>query len=280
MASRCPKCGSDQILNDECLKCGVLVSKAHVTTTTSIKPISYVAPETAPVPEAEGMAKAWQAQTTSRIASIPVREKKVQYEKKILILVVIVLVAGLLFQGYRMLVHKASAYGGYYRNEIYIFTMKLPDYGWSHYQTGHLKKQELKEAHDAFYRGKDPDNPEVTLMIWTEGSKQMVPDRFDDEMANKMLEAIENEILKRMKAAGSQCEITESGRRIIGNNDGFVIHANLTKDQLFMKTIIYCGFNVSKAYTIQFLGSDEQMSKLYPEIERIIDSFTFDIRII
>jgi hypothetical protein len=280
--TRCPKCGSDQILNDECLKCGVLVSRAHVTTSTSMKPISYVAPETTgAVPEAQNVSTSgWRPAFQDRVASVTVKEKKNQLETKIFWAIVLVLAAGGFYQLYRFLVHRASAYGGYYRNDIYYFGMRLPDKGWSHFQPGDLKQKEFKDAHDAFYRGESPDNPDVTMLIWSEPLRSKVPQHFDEETSAKMLHSIEEEVQSRMTRAGLTCHITESKRRGIGTNDGFVVHAHVTKDQLSMETIIYCGFAETRAYTIQFLGGDEKMKELEPEIDKIMTSFGFDISIL
>jgi hypothetical protein len=281
MASRCPKCGSDQVLNDECLKCGVLVSKAHITTSTNIKPISYVPPETTgPVAEQPQTAPfpAWRPPVQDHVISMPVKDKKGVMERRLLLLVIVLLLIGGGYQLYKFLMHKASAYGGYYRNDVYYFTMNLPEKGWSHYRPRDLKTREFKDAHDAFYRGNDPDDPEITMLIWSEPvTRRKVPRRLDEGTAGKMLDSIEIEINQRMKDAGLQCEITESSRTSIGGNDGFVVHADVTKGELFMKTTIYCGFAETRAYTIQFLGNDHKMTDLKSEIDRIMSSFTYDI---
>jgi hypothetical protein len=281
--SRCPKCGSDQILNDECLNCGVLVSKAHITTSTTMKPISYVAPETTgAVPEAQNTAQTgWRPAPYQPIASIPLEPKKGQLERKLVSLVIILLLIGGGYQLYRFLMHKASAYSGYYRNNVYYFTVTLPDHGWSHYQPGDLKVKEFKDAHDAFYRGDDADDPEVTMLIWSEPvGRKKVPRHFNEQTSQTMLGAIQNEIDERMENAGLQCQITQAGPKMIGGNDGFVVEANVNKDELFMKTFIYCGFAETRAYTIQFIGNNEKINELQSEIEKIIDSFGFDISII
>ena len=278
---RCPKCGSDQILNDECLKCGVLVSRAHLTTSTSMKPISYVAQETGPVPEAQNVTTpGWRPMMPDRVASLTVKEKKNRLETKIFWAIILVLAVGGFYQVYRFLVHRASAYGGFYRNDIYYFAFKLPEHGWSHFQASDLKQKEFKDAHDAFYRGKDIDRPDVTMLIWSEPLQKKVPARFDEPTSNRMLASIEQEVQARMTKAGLACQIIESKRRQIGGNDGFVVHAHVSKEELSMTTMIYCGFAETRAYTIQFLGPDDQVSKLEPEIEEIMNSFGFDVSII
>jgi hypothetical protein len=247
-----------------------------------MKPISYVAPETTgAVPEAQNVSTSgWRPAFQDRVASVTVKEKKNQLETKIFWAIVLVLAAGGFYQLYRFLVHRASAYGGYYRNDIYYFGMRLPDKGWSHFQPGDLKQKEFKDAHDAFYRGESPDNPDVTMLIWSEPLRSKVPQHFDEETSAKMLHSIEEEVQSRMTRAGLTCHITESKRRGIGTNDGFVVHAHVTKDQLSMETIIYCGFAETRAYTIQFLGGDEKMKELEPEIDKIMTSFGFDISIL
>jgi hypothetical protein len=280
--TRCPKCGSDQIVNDECLKCGVLVSKAHINTSTSLKPISYVAPETtgqieASRPSTEG--PSWRPMQ-DRIVSVPVKEKKNRIEKNIFLALLIVLLIGGGYQGYKYLVHRASAYKGYYRNDVFFFTLEMPDTGWSHYQSAELKKREFKDAHDAFYSGNDPENPDVTMLIWSKHLSEKIPVHFDPDTSRKSLDVIENEVQQRMEKAGLQCNITQSSPKIIGGNDGFVVQARVTKDQLNMKTIIFCGFNKDRAYTVQFLGVDEKMSAVESQINQIIDSFGYNISLI
>ena len=115
------------------------------------------------------------------------------------------------------------------------------------------------------------------MLIWSERVRKKVPKRFDDNIAESMLESIESEVMQRMETAGLNCEITESSRQLIGGNDGFVVHADVTRDDLFMKTAIYCGFAEERAYTIQFLGQDEKMTELQPEIVKIMNSFSFEI---
>jgi hypothetical protein len=276
---RCPKCGSDQVVNDECLKCGVLISKAHTTTSTGMKPISYVPPETTgAIPEPPSEPPPTWRPSVDPIASIPLKPRKRGVEKLVYLLILLFLIGGG-YKFYRYLKHKASAYSGYYRNDMYYFTVTMPKEGWNHFQSGDLKAREFKDAHDAFYRGDDLDDPEVTMLIWSEGvQRKKVPRRFDEPTAEKMLSSIQDEIITRMEGADLECEITEAGRREIGGNDGFVVHANVTREDLFMKTIIYCGFAETRAYTIQFLGNEEKITEIQPEIERIMDTFGFDIR--
>lgn len=278
---RCPKCGSDQVLNDECLKCGVLVSRAHITTSTSIKPISYVAPETSPGAVSKNTpAAGWRPTPQDHLASVYLPEKKNKLESKIFWAIFLVLIVGGAYQGYRVLIHKASSYGGYYRNEIYYFGMRLPEKGWSHFLPGDLKQKEFKDAHDAFYRGSSVDNPDVTMLIWSEPLRKKVPYHFDEDTSRKMLDSIEVEVQSRMEKTGLTCQITEAGPKNIGGNDGFVVHAQINKEQLSMKTIIYCGFAETRAYTIQFLGTDKKMTELEPEIEQIMSTFGFDISLL
>ena len=39
----CPKCGSDKVTNDQCLKCGIVISKFLQISQNSAEPVSYVA---------------------------------------------------------------------------------------------------------------------------------------------------------------------------------------------------------------------------------------------
>lgn len=281
MANRCPKCGSDQVLNDECLKCGVMVSKAHSTTSTSMKPISYV-PQDATVPNPEQKdisAPVWRP-AQERIVSITVPPKKSKIQQNLVKLLIMIFLVGGGYQLYTFIKNKASAYGGYYRNNVYYFGVTIPEKGWSHYQSSDIKKKEFKDAHDAFYRGSNPKDPDIAMLIWSEHLMKKVPRIFDEDTSGKILNSIKQEIERRMVAAGLQCEITEASKITIAGNDGFVVHANVNKKDMFMKTIIYCGFNQTRAYTIQFMGNDQKMADFQDEIEKIISTFQFEVNFI
>src|SRR3989304_7471962 len=72
-----------------------------------------------------------------------------------------------------------------------------------------------------------------------------------------------------------ECEITDAKGASIDGNDGFVIHADLRQKKLQMKTIIYCAFNESDAYTGQFLGKDENLIENQEEVRKLIRTFSF-----
>ena len=284
MSSHCPKCGSDQILNDECLKCGVLVSRVRSRGSSSdldssgpIQPISFVAPSrAAPAnPAASSPPPARSLSSVLREAGYSRPREKNNFRANVIWTVILLVFVGGGYQIYKYFVRQASVYRGYYWNSTQRFSLNLPQDGWSHYQAVELQSLDLKDAQDAFYRGDDPDDPEVVMVVWTEYSPELVPDRFDPETSDKILETIETEVLRRMTKASLEPEIAESGSTRVGGNDGFVIRANLKKEQLRLKTIIYCAFNQHSAYTVQFLGKENFLHQSEEEIRRMMASFDF-----
>jgi hypothetical protein len=281
MNAHCPKCGSDQILNDECLKCGVIVSKAQSAAAPAQpsvpKSISYVAPGAQPASPAAPYS--WRPATMQGTPSTRSSDFT-NLPRKIFYALLSLLTLGAVYQGYRYFAHQAASYGGYYRNTYEIFSLNFPEKGWFHYSPGYLKVPEFKDAKDAFYRGSDPDDPDVMMAVWTELIPNPVPERLDDNMAERLKTAIEDEVEKRMKKTNLECHITDSQKIFVGGNDGFVVYADLKTKQANMKTMIYCGFNGSKAYTVQFLGKDRYVLDNKSEIETMMQSFTFSTRII
>src|SRR3990172_7097979 len=242
MDSHCPKCGSSQILNDECLKCGVIISKAHSASPPQqggTKPVSYVAP---PAQASSAPASyTWRPPTMQGPLPATARDVK-RLQRSLIWTIISLLVLGGIYQIYQYFIHQAAAYGGYYRNTYHFFSLNFPEKGWSHYDPGALKAIEFKDAKDAFYRGKNPDNPQVVMAVWTEHIDNPVPERLDSDTAGRLKRAIEDEIIKRMKKASMECRVTDSAHVRIGGNDGLVIHADLLSKDVNMKTIIYCAF--------------------------------------
>lgn len=281
MAS-CPKCGSTQILQDECLSCGVILSKIRSASDTSSAPISYVVPTDQVSPKNDTSAKGAQWTPAGRVEAdsrMQVRKSDPALRKLIWAVVFILLVGGA-YQLYRMVMHRAAAYTGYYRNGQYLFSLYMPEEGWFHFTPTELGATEFKDASDGFYRGNSSRNPEIVLAIWMEIIPSPVPDRFNESVAQRLKDAIEQEIETRLSRSGFQCEITESGRRRIADNDGFFFHANMEKGEDRLKTKIFTAFNGTRAYTIQFWGRDTDLLQYDSETESIISSFSFRMSII
>jgi hypothetical protein len=273
-STRCPKCGSDQIRNDECLKCGVLISRvprrSNPSDPLSSGSISFVDPSrvsqpiAVPVPPAPSAKKeipTYQAAQKSNL------QRNLVWGGILLLL----LTAG--YQVYRYFLHQASLYNGYYWNDRLRFSLIVPDSGWSHYQSSDLQSLDFKDAKDGFYKGKDPDDPELAMVVWTEHTRQPYPPRFDSDTSERILQAIEEEVLQRMTKAKLAAEISESNPIRLGGNDGFVLHANLRDGHL--KTIIYCAFNERIAYTVQFLGQERLLKDTEEEIDGMMTTFDF-----
>jgi hypothetical protein len=259
----CPKCGSIQILNDECLGCGLLLSKFQSISQTKdgASGISYVAPA-----------------QPGRI-NIVLATPKTDNRSKIILAIILVCLSSAGYYAYNLLLRQASAYGGYYKNGEKLFALNFPEKGWNHYYSPDLKQPEFKDASDAFYRGDDADDPEIVMAVWLEPLDAAVPDRLDEQTATTTLGKLEQEITRRMERAKLQPLITSSKSMLIGGNHGFAVHADLMKGSTRMKTVIYCAFNMNNGYTVQFIGKEEDVLEHQAEIESMMETFNFKMSI-
>src|SRR5580765_6803167 len=102
----CPKCGSDQVLNDQCLKCGIVLSRYHKPGQPSSAPVSFVATtEDKPVGYS--------------IPAAILEKQKLRSALVTVLVLCLVLLAG--YSGYRFFLRRAAHYSGTYRNGAEIF---------------------------------------------------------------------------------------------------------------------------------------------------------------
>lgn len=264
-AQNCPKCGSDQVLNDQCLKCGIVISKFA----KSSQPVSFVAPSHQSYKE--------HSYTISKDTLLYNEVRKKQ--KLQTAMVGAGIIAGLvliIFLIWHILGNQASAFSGMYKNPTVLYGLYFPDSGpkWYHAKANNLEDLGLKDPADAFYRGEDRDNPDMSFAVFVR-NVQPLPERFSDRQKDTLLEEEEDLLLERMKREEVSCEIVDSGSRSVGGNDGFFMEAEMDSDGKPYRAFILVGYYFNRGYTIFFVGPDHMMEKQKDELKQLMDSFTF-----
>ncbi len=283
MSSTCPKCGSGQIENDQCMKCGIVISKhrtdqssAAILTSGSISFVAPAASVTPAQPAASPGAYSWKAPSVPETAAAYHQaRKRSALQRNVLALG---LLLGVLVIGYwvfHFFMQKASTFSGYYWNSRLRFSLTFPEKGWSHYPNSQMGSVPMKEVRDAFYRGGSFRTPEVLLAIWTTDTSEKYDTSFDDETLAQRLSALESETATRMEQLGFQMETTDSGRTSMNTNDALVLRADLSKNDAGYKTIIYVGYSGHTSYTVQFIGKQEPMDQAADEIRDMMSTFDF-----
>jgi hypothetical protein len=262
----CPKCGSDQILNDQCLKCGIVVSKFNKES----QPVSFVAPSRQSYKE-----------HSYTISKETLQYEEVRKKQKLQTLMVGAgIIAGLVlivFIIWHFLSNQASVYSGVYKNPTVLYGMYFPDSGgqkWYHGRANNLEDLGLKDPADAFYRGENRDDPDLSFAVFVR-SVQPMPEKFSDEQIETMLEEEQDLVLKRMKLEGVSCDIVDYGSRSVGGNDGFYMEAEIKPEGRVYRAFILNGYYYNRGYTLFFVAPDEKMNKQKDDLEKLMDSFTF-----
>jgi hypothetical protein len=266
----CPKCGSDQVLNDQCLKCGIVISKFAKRS----QPVSFVAP----------------SRQSHKEHSYTISKETLQYEevrkrqKLQTLMVGVGIVAALVlivFIIWHFLSTQASVYSGVYKNPSILYGMYFPDSGakWYHGRANNLEDLGLKDPVDAFYRGDNRDDPDLSFAVFLR-SIQPMPDQMSDEQKEIMLAEEEDLLLKRMKTEGVSCEIVDSGSRSVGGKDGFYMEAEIKPEGRVYRAFILSGYYYNRGYTLFFVAPYEKMNKQKDDLERLMDSFTFKTSVI
>jgi hypothetical protein len=261
----CPKCGSDQVLNDQCLKCGIVVSKFHKAS----QPVSFVAP----------------SRHSHKEHSYTISKETLQYEevrKKLKLqslmigIGIVAVLALIVFIIWHFLSNQASVFSGVYRNPSVLYGIFFPEGGakWYHGRANNLDDLGLKDPQDAFYRGEDRDDPDLSFVVFIR-SVQPLPEKLSDQQKDSMLEEEEDLVLKRMKLAGVSCEIVDSGSRNVGGNDGFYMEAEIKPEEKVYRAFILNGYYYNRGYALFFIGPDERVDKQKEDIEKLMNSFTF-----
>ena len=145
----CPKCGSNQVLNDQCLKCGIIVSKFRANAPAAGSPVSFVANTAEPRKPQEYS----YTLPESVIAHEAVRKKTKLHTRLIGLSIIAILVIGG-YTTYSLLRQRAARTVGDYKNLKVHYSIKFPQpkSEWFHYADGEADLAILKDAQDAFYR--------------------------------------------------------------------------------------------------------------------------------
>lgn len=267
----CPKCGSNQVLNDQCLKCGIVVSKFTKTS----QPVSFVAPTSRQSYKEHSYSISKETLEYEQV------RKKQKLHTTLVGIGIVTALALIAFIVWHFLTHQASVYSGTYKNGHLIYGMYFPDTGskWYHARANNLESLGIKDPDDAFYRGDNRDEPELSFAVYVR-SIQPVPERLNNEQRQRMLSIEEDLLIKRMKLQGVSCEIVDSISRAVGGNDGFMIEAEIDKGGELYRAFVLSGYYYSRGYTIFFVGPDEKMEDNQEELQRMMDFFTFKTSII
>jgi hypothetical protein len=265
--SVCPKCGSNRILNDECLGCGIIISKFQRAEKNASSPVSFVAPTLSSHPSgASGI--------TDNQYKIALQKNKMY--TRIFVCVAALILAGAAFLGFQHFRKTTSSYGGLYRNDRQIFNLRFPEQGWSHYYSNELDSLPLKSPQDAFYSGKDRDDPEIFLGMWVRLLPRKVEPTVSDDHRQELFDNATDEILSKMEAAGLDCTITQS--EFSGN--GAIMDAEIFRGEKRLKAKIRTGYWLNRAYTLIIMGEERAMDSSNEEIQRIINSLSFKMSVV
>jgi hypothetical protein len=254
-------------LNDECLACGIILSKFQRAEKNAPSPVSFVAPT---LPSTAGAPSA----VTDNQYKVALEKSKTYIQISLIVLLVTLVGGGfLLFQHFRK---STSAYGGLYRNDRQIFAIRFPNRGWNHYYSNEFSTLPLKNPKDAFYFGNDRDDPDIFLGMWVEIMPQQVPSTISDERRQDLFDTASDEITAKMEAAGLDCTITQSEFR--GN--GAIMDAEVLRGQERLVAKIRTAYWLNRSYTLIILGKEESMASEEEEILRILNSLSFNMSIV
>jgi hypothetical protein len=269
--SPCPKCGSDQILNDQCVKCGIVISKYRAP---GAEPVSFVA-----APRQTELPAPGYSIPASVIEQQKVRAKSKRITQAIAVGMILAVV-GFGTLTYRFLTHRASQYSGLYKNGRMLFLLKLPqkDSKWYHFREDESDSPLFKDAMDGFYRG-DADDPEIGLGIWLQKIPAQ-PDRFPPGTVNQLQTQAEDDLLQMMVNHGIDCTLTTTELLRVGDNDGFRMDADITIEDKPMKLIALRGYHVDHGYWFLLSATEATMNENEEEIERILGSISYDMSLI
>lgn len=283
--TQCPKCGSDQVLNDQCLKCGIVVSRYRAAGSSGGAPSGSAAGGTSPVSFVAAPAPNQLPDSGYTIpASIIEREQLQQKRARQKMIVTAAIVILLLITGnllYKFFILRASHYAGFYKNAAMLFSLKFPqvDSQWYHYPQGRPDSPLYQGVKDAFHRGKDADDPEITIGVWNE-SIRALPEKMDAGMASRMISESEDALLQIMVDRGIDCTITKSEMARPGDNDGFRMEADIQVDGKPMKLIAVRAHNVNNGYWFLVSGSEEAMNANSEEVNGLLGSISFRMSLI
>jgi hypothetical protein len=263
----CPKCGSNQILNDECLKCGIIISKFLKPAPVSNAPLSFVAPAASQLPAGVALPEDNQY------------KKALEQNKRTTrifigtMVVALVIVSLIIFYYFRK---TTSTYGGLYRNDKVLFVLRLPEKGWSHYFSNELDSLLLTGSQDAFYRGEQRNNPDIFVAVWLKITPTAVPENISHEKRQELMDEAVNEITAQMEQAHLEFNIANSQFE----GSGAIMEAEVVQGNQQMKALIRTAYRLNRAYTMIILGRQEAMATYRDEVERIFNSLSFKMSVI
>lgn len=269
---KCPKCGSDQVLSGQCLKCGIVVAKFQRPTGESIPgaPLSFVAPQT----DHQAIGSSYTIPTDAIKHQKRLMKSKIQ--TSLLGIAILLIIVAACFGIYRFFRFRASAFSGLYNNRSLLFAMRFPDHNseWHHYYKDQLDRRMFDGANDAFFRGSSPSNPQIAVGVWADATAP-VPERMDESTTADLQGKTEEDILAMMEKAGVDATIEDETPMRLGENDGFLMKADLVEDNKPLKAVILRAYYRNHRFTILITGTEEMIDLYKPEIDTLIKTLNF-----
>ncbi|HET6268049.1 MAG TPA: hypothetical protein VFG11_10065 [Acidobacteriota bacterium] len=266
---KCPKCDSENVLNDQCLKCGIVVSK-YMKQMEEMEEIPPIAPPKYAVPLSPIGAAMKDA------GAYHESQAKQNRQARIILLIVFLLLVGIAFLGYRYVKQRASAFGGIYRRPD-AYGMHLPDQGWSHYAAGDTIPYGLPSGKDGFYKGDQPDRPDLLLVVYSDYVPVEVAEDPAQIQTDDLKNYIQETLSKKVKDAGYECDFKSMEPVRLPAGKGFVLHAELTRGEEWRQATFYCAFRMRLMYSMLFIGNPDILPAQEDEVEGIGKSLTFTV---
>jgi hypothetical protein len=266
---RCPKCNSDNVLNDQCLKCGIVVSK-YMKQMEEMEEIPPIAPPKYAVPLSP-IGAVMKDAGAYRDAHV-----KQKTQAKIIALVFLLLIAGVAFLSYRYIKQRASAFGGIYRLPN-SYGIRLPDQGWSHYAGSDTLPFGLPSGKDGFYKGKLPERPDLLLVVYVDYIPLEVAEDPAQTQTDELKDFVSEALCKKGEAAGYECDIQSMEPVRLPAGKGFLLHVEMTRGEEWREATFYCAFQQRLMYSMMFVGNPDILPVEEGEVEGIGKSLNFPI---
>jgi hypothetical protein len=271
-SAACPRCGGT-LVNGRCAKCNPL-SKSSEVSRSFVKPISYVAPAATQTPVADRQ-RTWQTPTVQDTMAIRKMHQRSKQRSRLMTALVLLILAFAGYKVYEFFVREALSYSGYYWNEKLLFALTIPASGWAHYPDSQLQSLPIVGVQDAFYKGKDPDRPDLLMAIWTSYDRGGYNDVRAALSEEDMRQHAQDDLNTQMGKSGFSFDIQDTSKIILGLNPGFKIHGSAQRGPQSFHTLSYCAFKGHFSYTIVFLGSATEIQQDEKELNEMMKSFEF-----
>lgn len=254
-------------MNDECLKCGIIISRFGLSQpvpaapryTVTGSPIRSVLEDAA-----EHHRRMRRARMQTRLIGTS--------------LLLVVLFGG--FAIYRTLIRGAAAYVGAYKNVEHVFGLNFPNPGWSHYSKDELDVFGIGGVVDGFWHGDNPDDPDILLVVHRGDVGMQYPDPFQGEAGARFEQATRDHLEEVMRGAGYEIEFTSTQKITLGGSSGSVFLADLVKKEKQLGGKFFCGYRYGNLYAVIMIGTPEQMDANETELNKIGKSLNFHISVI